>query len=180
MVVQGFGILLGAAIGAWIGMSRSCTTGTCPLTSNPYLGGMYGGLMGYLIVTAFLNHATTSWNPTTEDNAMATLSQDTVTSISSKAEFNQHVLGSSVPVLVDMWATWCGPCRAQLPIVEQVAGQAGEKARVVKVNVDDVPDVASDLGVTSIPTLLVFQGGKEVRRLVGLQSAASLSSALGL
>ncbi len=106
--------------------------------------------------------------------------QEVVRAISSSADFKEQVLNSEAPVLVDMWATWCGPCRAQMPIVEQVANQAGDKARVVKVNVDEVSDVAADLGVTSIPTLIIFKGGKEPRRFVGLQSASVLSSALGV
>jgi thioredoxin 1 len=111
---------------------------------------------------------------------MNAVGQDSVLQISSQSHFKEQVLEAQVPVLVDMWATWCGPCRAQLPIVAQVATQAGDKARVVKVNVDELSDVATDLGVSSIPTLIVFQGGKETRRFVGLQSADTLSSALGL
>ncbi|MBI5095284.1 MAG: thioredoxin [Candidatus Hydrogenedentes bacterium] len=103
-----------------------------------------------------------------------------VTQIASQNHFKEQVLDADVPVLVDMWATWCGPCRAQMPIVEQVAEQVGDKARVVKVNVDDVADVAMDLDVRSIPTLIVFKGGKEQSRFVGVQSADVLSRALGV
>jgi thioredoxin len=141
---------------------------------------MYGGLMGFLAVSALLNNATSSWNPTTEASTMTTTTHDAVLPIANQSDFKALVLDSNVPVLVDMWATWCGPCRAQLPIVEQIAAQAGDKARVVKVNVDDAAEVAADLNVTSIPTLILFQGGKEVRRFVGLQSASTLSGALGL
>jgi len=180
MLMQGLGALIGAAIGAFIGRARSCTTGGCPLTSNPYLGGLYGGLMGFLAVSALLNHSTTSWNPTTEDTTMTTTTHNAVLAINGPTDFKTQVLESKVPVLVDLWATWCGPCRAQMPIVEQIAAKAGDKARVVKVNVDDASEVAADLGVSSIPTLILFQDGKEVRRFVGLQSAATLSGALGL
>lgn len=178
MILQILGAVAGAAIGGWVGASRSCTTGTCPLTSNPYLGTVYGGLMGFLIVSALLNHAT---GPTpTEDSTMNVVGHDSVIQIASPADFKQQVLDAQIPVLVDLWATWCGPCRAQMPIVEQVADRVGAKARVVKVNVDDVEEVAAELGVTSIPTLIVFKGGKEQTRYVGVQSADVLSHALGV
>ena len=111
---------------------------------------------------------------------MQTTETNSVIAITSKAEFQEKVLGAKVPVLVDLWATWCGPCRAQMPIVEQVAVRAGDRARVMKVNVDEAVDVARDLGVDSIPTLVVFKDGKEQKRFVGVQSADILAAALGL
>jgi len=111
---------------------------------------------------------------------MAATTSSLVTEIKNNDEFKQQVLNAPVPVLVDLWASWCGPCRAQMPIVEQVADKAGDKARVVKVNVDEASDIAESLGVSSIPTLVVFKGGKEEKRFVGVQSADTLSRALGL
>jgi len=85
----------------------------------------------------------------------------------TSAEFDQQVLKSEVPVLVDFWAEWCGPCKAIGPSIEQLAGEYDGKAKVYKVDVDSDGDLASKYNVMSIPALLVFKGGKEVDRMVG-------------
>ena len=81
-------------------------------------------------------------------------------------------------VLVDMWAPWCGPCMMQGPIIEKVAEAVGERAKVAKLNVDEGRAVAVRLGVQSIPTLVLFKDGDEVKRFVGVQSEAVLVSAI--
>ena len=82
-------------------------------------------------------------------------------------DFDQEVLQSDVPVLVDFWAAWCGPCRAIAPHVDAVAEEYAGKAKVVKLNVDDAPEIAGRYGVQSIPTLIVFKGGQKVGEMVG-------------
>src|SRR5262245_26572581 len=86
------------------------------------------------------------------------------------------VSGASVPVLVDFWAEWCGPCRAIAPILEELAKEMQGKLKIVKVNVDESPDLAGQWGVRSIPTLLVFKDGKVVDQSVGAQSKAALKA----
>ncbi len=81
--------------------------------------------------------------------------------------FNSEVLMSGEPVLVDFWAEWCGPCRMLSPVVEEVAEDA-QGFKVGKVNVDAAPDLADRFGISSIPCLIVFSGGKEVKRSVGV------------
>ncbi|MCA9707749.1 MAG: thioredoxin [Myxococcales bacterium] len=83
------------------------------------------------------------------------------------AGFDAHVLASEVPVLVDFWAAWCGPCRAIAPHLEVLAGHFAGRAKVVKVDVDASPELAAQYGIRGIPTLLVFKGGQVVDRLVG-------------
>lgn len=88
----------------------------------------------------------------------------------STADFDREVLESEVPVLVDFWAVWCGPCRAIAPAVDAVAEEYSGKAKVLKLNVDDSPEIAGRYGVMSIPTLMIFKGGQKVGELVGGQN----------
>lgn len=92
------------------------------------------------------------------------------------ADFDSTV-GSGI-TLVDFWAPWCGPCQMQTPILEEVATEVGEKAAIVKVNVDDNPGAAGKLGVQSIPTLILFKDGEEVNRFIGVQQKDDLVSAI--
>lgn len=80
-------------------------------------------------------------------------------------------------VLVDFWAPWCGPCRMQTPILEQIVGKV-DGAKIAKVNVDEAPALAAKFGVQSIPTLVVLKDGRPVKQMVGLQQAATLVAAL--
>ena len=83
------------------------------------------------------------------------------------AEFEQVVIQSDVPVLVDFWAPWCGPCKMVGPVLEQIAGEYAGKAKVVKVNVDDNKQVAGSLGVQSIPTVVLYKDGEVVEKVIG-------------
>ncbi len=89
--------------------------------------------------------------------------------IITKENFQEEVLQSDIPVLVDFWAAWCGPCRMLAPIVEQIAEEQAGKVKVGKINVDEQPELAAEFRVMSIPTLLVFKNGKVVNQSLGVQ-----------
>ena len=96
----------------------------------------------------------------------------------TEENFEQEVLQSTKPVLLDFWASWCGPCRMLSPVVDEVAEERTD-VKVGKVNVDEQPELAGEFGVMSIPTLLVFEQGKLVRQAVGARPKASVLELLG-
>ena len=96
------------------------------------------------------------------------------------SQFDTEVLGSETPVIVDFWAEWCGPCRAVSPILEQIAEERGDELRVVKVNIDEEPELQQRYGILSIPTILLFKGGEATAAAVGAQPKRMLERSLGL
>jgi thioredoxin 1 len=96
------------------------------------------------------------------------------TVVVSDASFSQDVLSSSTPVLVDFWATWCGPCRMVAPVLEEIASEKAGQLTVAKLDVDANPDTARDFQVVSIPTMILFKDGQPVKRIVGAKGKAAL------
>lgn len=98
----------------------------------------------------------------------------------TEATFNETVANSKVPVVIDFWAEWCGPCKMIAPILEELSSEYTDKWLFAKLNVDENPAVATSYQVMSIPTLLVFRDGMLVQRIVGAKSKAVLTAELGL
>jgi thioredoxin 1 len=94
------------------------------------------------------------------------------------ASFESAVLNSDKPVVVDFWATWCGPCKMVAPVLDEIAGENKEKLTVAKLDIDANPATARDYQVMSIPTMIVFKGGKPVKQIVGAKPKAALLSDL--
>lgn len=96
----------------------------------------------------------------------------------TETNFDQEVLQSPLPVLVDFWAEWCAPCRMLTPVLEELDAEYNGKAKIGKVNVDDNQSLATRYGIRSIPTLLLFKGGQVVGQIVGLRSKRELKAKL--
>jgi thioredoxin 1 len=96
------------------------------------------------------------------------------------SEFEEKVVKSDKPVLVDFYAPWCGPCKMMGPVIEELAKEVGDKAHIFKVNVDEEGDLANQFQVMSIPTIIAFKDGKPVNQAMGVQSKEALKKMLGI
>ena len=96
----------------------------------------------------------------------------------NEANFGTEVLASSKAVLVDFWAEWCGPCKMVAPILDEIAAEHGAKLTIAKLNVDENPSLAANYGVTSIPTMNVYQNGQVVKQIIGAKPKAALLAEL--
>ncbi len=98
--------------------------------------------------------------------------------ILTESNFEQEVLKSEIPVLVDFWATWCGPCRMLAPTIAKIAEEREGSVKVGKIDVDEQPELAAKYGISSIPTLMVFKNGERVKASVGVQPKAAIEAML--
>jgi thioredoxin 1 len=98
----------------------------------------------------------------------------------TESTFEQEVLQSEKPVLVDFWAEWCGPCHAVSPVLERIAEERPDELKLVKVNIDEEQGLAQRFGIASIPTMILFKGGEPAAAAVGAQPKAALERSLGL
>jgi thioredoxin 1 len=183
------GLLLGGGLGAVLGYFGKCTSGACPLTANPWRGAFLGAVVGGVFAfstgvprsgvpaTSSVAAQTTGSAPS-EPTPSATSAPTAPIHIGSAEAFDRIIQGANQPVLVDFYADWCGPCRMLAPTIEKLAQDFPGRVIVVKLNVDDLSTVASRYGIQGIPAVLVFNQGKEVQRLVGLQPANAYTKVL--
>jgi thioredoxin 1 len=164
------GIAIGGVLGAVMGHFGQCSSGTCPLTANPYRGAIYGGVMGALFALSFAGQKPVKVEPGSESSA--------VVHVTSAADFESVVLKADKPCLADFYSDKCGPCRRLAPTISALADKYEGRAIICKVSLDVAPALAQPYGIRGIPAVLVFNGGKEVGRLVGLQSQSSYEKIL--
>ena len=150
-------IAIGAGIGAALGYFGKCTSGACPLTASWQRGAMFGALLGALVYSSSSQGRSTSLNESTPNVARIT-----------ETEFEAQVEQATSPVVVDFYATWCGPCKVLSPRLEKLAGEFSGKIKFVKVNVDEAQKLAGRFQVSAIPTLIFFKNGKVEDRVTGL------------
>lgn len=159
-------LLVGAALGAALGYFGQCNSGTCPLTANWKRGAMYGAVLGLIFHFAA---GGTSGSYQTPKNVKAI----------AAADFDAEVLAAGKPVVVDFFATWCGPCKALAPRLDKLAGEFGDRIKFVSVNIDQAQELAARFKVEGVPTLLFFgPDGKIADASVGLVPADTLRAKL--
>lgn len=157
-------LLLGAGLGALLGYYGQCSSGTCPLTANWKRGALYGAALGLLFHFAAGGG---SYQHPKNVKAIAA------------ADYEAEVTRAGQPVVVDFFATWCGPCKALAPRLDQLAVEYGNRIKFVAVNLDQAPELARQLNVQGVPTLFfVGADGKVADTIVGLAAADTLRAKL--
>ncbi len=162
-------VVVGGGIGAALGRFGQCASGACPLTSTWWRGALYGAGLGLAFFVMSGGGSSTAMNQSTQNVKHIT-----------ESGFAAEVVPAAVPVVVDFYATWCGPCKALAPVVDELAGRFAGRVKFVKVNVDEAPALARRFEIQGVPTLLFFRDGKVVDAQVGLASAGALQARLEL
>ncbi len=160
-------LLAGAGLGALLGYFGSCSTGACPLTANPWRGAIYGMVLGLVFYLAV-----------GRNSGGAPAASSAHVKLVSQAEFETELAQATGPVVVDFFATWCGPCKRLSPLLDELAGSRSENIKFLKVDIDQSSRLASEYRVRAVPTLVMFRGGKEIDRLTGLPARDTLEKRL--
>jgi len=192
------GILIGGGLGALLGYLGRCSTGTCPLTANPWRGACYGMVIGAIFAlvvpasklgddtplsgVADAAETRSAVEAQARHGADATETEEVVEAkvqhVASTADFEDQVLQAELPVLVDFYSDSCPPCRMLGPTIEKLAMLYVGRALICKVNVNRLPQLAGRYGIYGIPAVLFFVGGDERERFVGLRPETAYTSVL--
>jgi thioredoxin 1 len=159
-------VLIGSGLGAALGYFGKCSSGNCPLTANWWRGALYGALLGFL----FHSVAGRNGSGSAESTQNVKLIEE--------QEFGTEVTQAAGPVVVDFFATWCGPCKRLSPILDNLAGPLTNRVKFLKVDVDRSANLAKHFEVDGVPTLIFFKDGKVVDKLVGLPTSEALKGKL--
>lgn len=168
------GGLVGAAIGGKLGASKPCPDGSCPLTSGAGRGALTGAIFGGVFAFLLAGGGTC---PFVSGRGGQSAEPAYVSSLPALTDETFTEAVAEGIVLVDFWAAWCGPCQRQLPILDALAPEVKDQFGIVKVNVDEQPELAKTYGISRLPTLVFFRDGKPVKTLVGTQSPEALKKA---
>ncbi len=160
-------VLIGGGLGAALGYFGKCSSGACPLTANPWRGAMFGALLGLMFHFASGRSGSAAVNTSTPNVSRI-----------QESQFEAEVVQSTLPVVVDFYASWCGPCKILSPMLDDLAGPLTNKVKFVKINVDEATALAQRMEIEAMPTLLFFKNGKVVDRSVGLPSRDMLKTRL--
>lgn len=160
-------VLLGGGLGSLLGYFGKCSSGACLLTANPKRGALFGALLGL----AF--HLASGRGGSAAVNA----SSPNVSRI-QKGQFEVEVVQSTLPVVVDFYASWCGPCKILSPMLDELAGPLTNQVKFVIITVDEAAALAQRFEIQGVPTLVLFKAGKVVDRFVGLPSKDALKARL--
>jgi thioredoxin len=164
-------LIVGGAIGAFIGYKGKCTTGACPLTSNPYIGGIYGAVMAGLLFSVTGGQA-----PVTAAHTGPT----SVIRVESEEQFNDIISTSELPVLAKFGAEWCPPCKQLEPVLAELSVRDDFKARIIDIDVDENPGLASKYIGSSIPAMVLFKDGRKGKTIIGYQSEEKIRTKFGI
>ncbi len=162
-------VLVGAGLGAALGYVGQCSSGTCPLTASWWRGALFGGVCGLLFYAGGARDLAGGRELRRTDGPVRPV---------STADFEAEVLRAASPVLVDFYATWCGPCKRLAPVLSEVATEFGDRVKFVKVDVDRDWELAARYRITGVPTLMFFRDGRPLAATGGVLSAPALRQRL--
>jgi thioredoxin 1 len=172
MIRLALALIIGGSLGAVLGYYGKCTTGSCPLTANPWRGGLYGMVLAGLFAFSLAPAGTVSNSQAVDSGPSPVLH------INSVEDFDKYVLQAEKPVLADFYSDICPPCRMLAPTIDQLAMDFQDKAVIAKINVQHVPALAKRYNVYAVPTVLFLKAGQETERKVGLESKKTYTDIL--